>query len=81
MYYIHKITDNHVHVCSYFIFMYMYIPCTYMFILVYKMVNMYVHVCTMFKFRHVCTDLPIHVHVVRIPDDCKGVSSLNVQRH
>ena len=37
-----------------------------MFILVYKIVNMYVHVCTM--FRHVCTDLPIHVHVVRIPD-------------
>jgi hypothetical protein len=53
----------YVHIC---IFMYMYIVCTYMLILVYKMVNMYVHVCTM--FRHVCTNSPIHVHVVRIPD-------------
>ena len=53
----------HVHVC---IFMYMYIVCTYMFILVHNYMNMYIHVCTM--YRAVCTDLQILVHVVRIPD-------------
>ncbi len=59
-----------------FIFMYMYIPCTYMLIPVCKLVNMYVHVCTM--FRHVCTDLPILVQVVRIPDDVVGNTSYGV---
>ncbi len=48
------------------IFMYMYIPCTYMFMSVCKCMNIYVHVCTM--FRHVCTVLPLLVQVVRIPD-------------
>ncbi len=52
-----------VHIC---VFMYMYISCTYMFTIECKLVNMYIHVCTM--FRHVCTDLPILVQVVRIPD-------------
>ncbi len=47
--------------------MYRYVPCTYMFMTVCKLVNMYIHVCTM--FRHVCTNLPILVQVVRIPDD------------
>jgi hypothetical protein len=47
--------------------MYMYIPCTYMFMSVCKCMNIYVHVCTM--FRHVCTVLPILVQVVRIPDE------------
>jgi hypothetical protein len=37
-----------------------------MFTTVCKLVNMYIHVCTM--LRHVCTDLPILVQVVRIPD-------------
>ena len=54
----------YVHVC---IFMYMYIACTYMFILVHNFINMYIHVCTM--YRALCTDLQILVHVVRIPDD------------
>ena len=49
--------------------MYMYIACTYMFMPVRNFVNMYIHVCTM--YRDVCTDLPILVQVVRIPD---GVS-------
>ena len=53
----------YVHVC---IFMYMYIACTYMFILVHNFINMYIHVCTM--YRALCTDLQILVHVVRIPD-------------
>ena len=53
----------YVHIC---IFMYMYIACTYMFMLVRNFVNMYIHVCTM--YRDVCTDLPILVQVVRIPD-------------
>ena len=55
----------YVHICS--IFMYMYIACTYMFMPVRNFVNMYIHVCTM--YRDVCTDLPILVQVVRIPDD------------
>ena len=46
--------------------MYMYIACTYMFMPVRNFVNMYIHVCTM--YRDVCTDLPILVQVVRIPD-------------
>ena len=54
---------RYVHVC---IFMYMYIACTYMFILVHNFINMYIHVCTM--YRALCTDLQILVHVVRIPD-------------
>jgi hypothetical protein len=54
----------YVHIC---IFMYMYIACTYMFMPVRNFVNMYIHVCTM--YRDVCTDLPILVQVVRIPDD------------
>ena len=37
-----------------------------MFMLVRNFVNMYIHVCTM--YRDVCTDLPILVQVVRIPD-------------
>ncbi len=37
-----------------------------MFTTVCKLVNMYIHVCSM--FRHVCTNLPIPVQVVRIPD-------------
>ncbi len=49
------------------IFMYMSIACTYMFMLVRNLVNMYIHVCTM--YRDVCTDLPILVQVVRIPDE------------
>ena len=53
----------YVHIC---IFMYMYIACTYMFMLVRNLVNMYIHVCTM--YRDVCSDLPILVQVVRIPD-------------
>ena len=53
----------YVQVC---IFMYMYIACTYMFILVHNFINMYIHVCTM--YRALCTDLQILVHVVRIPD-------------
>ena len=53
----------YVHIC---IFMYMYIACTYMFMPVRNFVNMYIHVCTM--YRDVCTDLPILVQVVRIPD-------------
>ena len=63
--YIH--TENlmymYVHIC---IFMYMYITCTYMYMLVRNFVNMYVHVCN--TYRDVCTDLPILVQVVRIPD-------------
>ncbi len=55
---------RYVHVC---IFMYMYIACTFMFILVHNFINMYIHVCTM--YRALCTDLQILVHVVRIPDD------------
>ncbi len=43
-----------------------YGPCTYMFTTVCKLLNMQIHVCTM--FRHVCTNLPIPVQVVRIPD-------------
>ena len=54
----------YVHIC---IFMYMYIACTYMFMPVRNFVNMYIHVCTM--YRDVCTDLPILVQVVRIPDE------------
>ena len=46
--------------------MYMYIACTYMFILVHNFINMYIHVCTM--YRALCTNLQILVHVVRIPD-------------
>ncbi len=46
--------------------MYMYIPCTYMFMRICNCMNIYIHVCTM--FRHVCTVLPILVQVVRIPD-------------
>ncbi len=46
--------------------MYMYIACTYMFMPVRNFVNMYIHVCTMYS--DVCTDLPILVQVVRIPD-------------
>ena len=53
----------YVQIC---IFMYMYIACTYMFMPVRNFVNMYIHVCTM--YRDVCTDLPILVQVVRIPD-------------
>ena len=53
----------YVQVC---IFMYMYIACTYMFILVHNFINMYIHVCIM--YRALCTDLQILVHVVRIPD-------------
>ncbi len=53
----------YVHIC---ICMYMYIACTYMFMPVRNFVNMYIHVCTM--YRDVCTDLPILVQVVRIPD-------------
>ncbi len=37
-----------------------------MFMTVCKLVNMYIHVCTM--FRHLCTNLPTLVQVVRIPD-------------
>ncbi len=37
-----------------------------MFMLVRNFVNMYIHVCNM--YRDVCTDLPILVQVVRIPD-------------
>ncbi len=37
-----------------------------MFMLVCNFVNMYIHVFTM--YRDVCTDLPILVQVVRIPD-------------
>jgi hypothetical protein len=51
--------------------MYMYIPCTYMFMSVCQFMNIYVHVCTM--FRHVCTVLPILVQVVRIPDVIQDV--------
>ena len=62
----------YVHIC---IFMYMYIACTYMFMLVRNLVNMYIHVCTM--YRDVCTDLPILVQVVRIPDaDSEGEESI-----
>jgi hypothetical protein len=67
MYYVHTLRDIHVmyvHIC---IFMYMYIACTYMFMPVRNFVNMYIHVCTM--YRDVCTDLPILVQVVRIPDE------------
>jgi hypothetical protein len=50
--------------------MYMYIACTYMFtgmpVRNSVNLNMYIHVCTM--YRDVCTDLPILVQVVRIPD-------------
>ena len=38
-----------------------------MFMPVRNFVNMYIHVCTM--HRDVCTDLPILVQVVRIPDE------------
>ncbi len=62
----------YVHIC---IFMYMYIACTYMFMLVRNLVNMYIHVCTV--YRDVCTDLPILVQVVRIPDE--GQSGLRDQ--
>ncbi len=45
--------------------MYMYIPCTYMFMRVCNYVNMYIHVCTMFRHASVChgtsTVLPILV--------------------
>ncbi len=37
-----------------------------MYMPVRNFVNMYIHVCTM--YRDVCTDLPILVQVVRIPD-------------
>jgi hypothetical protein len=76
LYIYHKYTDMyiHVHVCRYVhtctCMMYMYIlACTYMFMLqvVRNFVNMYIHVFTM--YRDVCTDLPILVQVVRIPDD------------
>ncbi len=60
----------YVHIC---IFMYMYKGCTYMFMPVRNFVNMYIHVCTM--YIDVCTDLPILVQVVRIPD----VSQISVQ--
>ncbi len=48
--------------------MFMYISCTYMFMLVCNFINIYIHVGTI-MFRHVCTVLPILVQVVRIPDD------------
>ncbi len=44
-----------------------------MFMPVCNFVNMYIHVCTM--HRDVCTDLPILVQVVRIPDDRNKVFS------
>ncbi len=53
----------YVHIC---IFMYMYIACTYMFMLVHNFVNMYIHAFTM--YRDICTNLPFLVQVVRIPD-------------
>ena len=54
--------------------MYMYITCTYMFILVHNFINMYIHVCTM--YRALCTDLQILVHVVRIPDDGRTIIAI-----
>ena len=63
----------YVHVC---IFMYMYIACTYMFILVHNFINMYIHGCTM--YRALCTDLQILVHVVRIPDDFYNLFNIDI---
>jgi hypothetical protein len=63
----------YVHIC---VFMYMYIACTYMFMLVRNFVNMYIHVCTM--YRDVCTDLPILVQVVRIPDAATASTALPI---
>jgi hypothetical protein len=40
-----------------------------MFMPVRNFVNMYIHVCTM--YRDVCTDLPILVQVIRIPDEVR----------
>ena len=56
-----------------YIFMYMFIACTYMFKIIGNLVNMYRHVCTMFS--DVRTVLPILVQVVRIPD--AGPASLS----
>jgi hypothetical protein len=55
--------DMYVHMM---LFMYLYMLCTYSSILVHNFIYMYIHVCTM--YRDVCTDLPILVQVVRIPD-------------
>jgi hypothetical protein len=63
----------YVQIC---IFMYMYIACTYMFMPVRNFVNMYIHVCTM--YRDVCTDLPILVQVVRIPDEPLGIAKASI---
>ena len=66
----------YVQIC---IFMYMYIACTYMFMPVRNFVNMYIHVCTM--YRDVCTDLPILVQVVRIPDDGYANNMQKIVQH
>jgi hypothetical protein len=41
--------------------------------LVHNLIYMYIHVCTM--YRALYTDLHILVHVVRIPDDLKDITT------